>query len=345
MAENKVWDQVRKKLEAESKRWLVTGAAGFIGSHLTETLLKLGQKVRGIDNFATGYRSNLEDVANKVGAESWQNFEFIEGDISRLTDCQKAVKQVDYVLHQAALGSVPRSIGDPLASNRANVEGFLNMSVAARDGGIKRMVYASSSSVYGDSAELPKREDSVGMPLSPYAATKRANELYASAFNRVYGLNMIGLRYFNVFGPRQDPDGAYAAVIPRWIKALLRSEQCVIFGNGETSRDFCYVANVVQANLLAALSNKPAAGNEFFNIALSQRTTLKDLYRYICEAIFKEGAEMPRARFEPQRPGDVAHSLADISRAQGQLGYEPIYDLRAGLCETIDWFILTCRAK
>lgn len=274
----KAYKRITEELRRSPRSWLVTGAAGFIGSNLLETLLKLDQRVIGLDNFATGRRSNLEDVKRLVTPEQWARHEFIEGDIRDLEDCRRACEGVDFVLHQAALGSVPRSLVDPIATNAANVTGFVNMLVAARDAKVKRFVYAASSSTYGDHPGLPKVEDVIGRPLSPYAVTKLVNEIYADVFGRCYGLPSIGLRYFNVFGPRQDPNGAYAAVIPRWIAALIKGDTVIVNGDGETSRDFCYVDNAVQANLLAALAEESAAINQVYNVAVGDRTTLNDLH-------------------------------------------------------------------
>ncbi len=322
-------------------RWLVTGAAGFIGSNLVEYLLKSGQSVVGLDNFATGHRSNLSDVEAKVDGDAWRRFEFIEGDICSLEDCHTAVKGVDYVLHQAALGSVPRSIAEPILTNKSNIDGFVNMLVAARDAGVKRFVYAASSSTYGDHPALPKVEDKIGKPLSPYAVTKYVNELYAEVFASTYGIEVIGLRYFNVFGPRQDPLGAYAAVIPRWFEELLEGKQSQINGDGETSRDFCFIDNTVQANILAATTDNPSAINQVFNVAVGNRTTLNELYFGIRDLI---AAELPAVcNVEPVygefRAGDVRHSQADISKAETLLGYAPKFDVAAGLKVTADWFL------
>ena len=334
------YHQARKKLEAEPKRWCVTGAAGFIGSHLVEELLRIGQYVVALDNFATGHERNLEDVRRCVGEDSWSRFTFIRGDIADLAACRSAVGNADYVLHQAALGSVPRSIEEPLLSHRANVDGFLNMLSAAREAGVKRFVYASSSSVYGDEPSLPKVEERIGSPLSPYAATKLIDEIYAAVFHRVYGVSTAGLRYFNVFGPRQDPAGAYAAVIPKWIEQILRGEPCAIHGDGETSRDFCYVENVVRANILAAVA--PALeGAPAFNVAVGGRTTLKELYEMIALLVAAETGRESGSKpvYGPFRSGDVRHSLADISRAESKLGYEPGVTARAGLEKTVRWFV------
>ena len=322
--------------------YLVTGAAGFIGSNLVEALLAAGHKVVGLDNFATGYRHNLDDVRERVGAEAAAQFTFIEGDIRDLDACHRACDGVDIVLHQAALGSVPRSIADPLSTHAVNVDGFVNMLVAARDAGVQRFVYASSSSVYGDHPGLPKVEAEIGTPLSPYAVSKRTNELYARTFQDHYGLETVGLRYFNVFGRRQDPSGAYAAVIPKWIGQLLDGEQPTIFGDGETSRDFCYIANVVQANLRAAAAPSEAMGT-VYNIAYGDRTTLNELYAAIVQNIerARPDLELPEAAYGPFRPGAVRHSRADIAQARERLGYAPPYTAQAGLREAIDWYLAT----
>ncbi|MET0087430.1 MAG: SDR family oxidoreductase [Sedimenticola sp.] len=330
-----------EKLKSEPKSWLVTGVAGFIGSNLLETLLGLGQRVVGIDNFMTGHRSNLDDVRNLVGEKAWENFTFYEADIRNLDDCKKAAEGVDYVLHQAALGSVPRSIQDPILTNECNIDGFLNMLVASKDAGVKRFVYAASSSTYGDHPGLPKQEDLIGKPLSPYAVTKYVNEIYADVFARSYGLESIGLRYFNVYGKRQDPNGAYAAVIPKWTELLLNGEECQINGDGETSRDFCFIDNTVQMNLLAATTGNPEAVNQVYNVAVGGRTSLNQLYYAIRDSLSASSPEA--AQLEPIyvdfRAGDVRHSQADISKAQGLLGYEPTHDFVEGLQETVDWFV------
>jgi UDP-N-acetylglucosamine/UDP-N-acetylgalactosamine 4-epimerase len=334
------YEKAKAMLRAEPKRWLVTGVAGFIGSHLLETLLGLEQRVVGIDNFSTGYPSNLDDVERLVGPDKWAQFRFIEGDVSSLADCNQVVDGADYVLHQAALGSVPRSVADPISSNKANVDGFLNMLVASRDAGVKRFVYASSSSVYGDNQDLPKTEDVVGMPLSPYAVTKRTNELYAKTFADIFGLGIVGLRYFNVFGPRQSPSGAYAAVIPRWIASLMEEIPGVINGDGETSRDFCFIANTVQANILSALCDKAEALNKVYNVAVGQTTSLNVLYAAIAQALIKHTGKSACAQphYAPFRKGDVRHSLANIGRAKNLLGYRPEFSLAEGLEATVGWF-------
>jgi UDP-N-acetylglucosamine 4-epimerase len=335
------YQEARRQIRQRPRRWLVTGVAGFIGSHLLEALLKLEQKVAGLDNFATGYARNLDEVKEAVGAAAWRNFTFIEGDIRALADCRRACAGVDVVLHQAALGSVPRSIEDPLATHETNLTGFVNMLVAARDAKAARFIYAASSSTYGDHPGLPKMEDAIGRPLSPYAVTKYANELYADVFARCYGLDSIGLRYFNVFGPRQDPEGAYAAVIPKWIAQLIGGEPVYINGDGETSRDFCYVENAVQANLLAASTENPAALNQIYNVAVAERTTLNELFelkRALLAGHFPQVRDC-RPRYREFREGDVRHSQADISKAQKLLGYTPTHRVREGLGEAMGWYL------
>lgn len=338
-------DDLAGLLATQPRHWLVTGSAGFIGSHLLETLLRAGQKVTSLDNFATGHQRNLDEVRALVGEQAWQNHRFIEGDIADLPTCQAACAGVDVVLHQAALGSVPRSIADPLLTHRANATGFLTMLVAARDAGVKRFVYAASSSTYGDSPTLPKVEDVIGNPLSPYAVTKYLDELYAQVFQRCYGFETVGLRYFNVFGPRQDPNGAYAAVIPRWIAAMLRDEACTINGDGETSRDFCFVANAVQANLRAGYATLAADVPQVYNVAVGDRTTLVELHRLIGEMLVSQKAvsSVPQPAFAPFRAGDVRHSLANVDKARQQLGYQPTHDVRAGMTEAAHWYIESAR--
>jgi len=335
------YDTARAKLREAPRRWLVTGVAGFIGSNLLETLLALGQEVVGLDNFATGSKANLDEVRRAAGPENWARFRFIEGDIRSLEDCRRAVAGTELVLHQAALGSVPRSIADPIATHESNITGFLNMLVAVRDAGVRRFVYASSSSTYGDHPGLPKVEDSIGAPLSPYAVTKYVNELYAAVFARTYGLEPVGLRYFNVFGRRQDPNGPYAAVIPRWADALIANRPVEIFGDGETSRDFCYVDNAVQVNLLAALATDPGAIDQIYNVAVGDRTTLKSLFETLRELV---GARYPHALaartvHRDFRAGDVRHSQADIGRAVERLGYAPTHRVREGLAEAMRWYL------
>jgi UDP-N-acetylglucosamine 4-epimerase len=327
-------------LSRKRETWLVTGAAGFIGSHLVETLLQQGQKVRGLDNFSTGNKKNLAAVKETVGPELWANFSFLEGDIRALPTCRAACAGVEHVLHQAALGSVPRSLEDPLASNACNVDGFLNMLLAARDSGVSGFVYASSSAIYGDAPELPKKEDRLGWPLSPYAVTKAVNELYARVFASAYGLRCTGLRYFNVFGERQDPEGPYAAVIPQWFAAAMRGESIHINGDGETTRDFCFIENCVQANLLAAKASAPEAWNQAYNIAVGQSTSLNQLCALIRReaAAFSPKAEKSAVIYREFRPGDVRHSLADISLARKLLGYAPEYGLERGLARCSNWY-------
>lgn len=334
------FQEIQQHLKQHRYHWLVTGAAGFIGSNLVETLLMLGQRVSGLDNFATGHRRNLDQVREAVGVQAWKEFTFIEADIRDAAACQAACRGVDFVLHQAALGSVSRSIEDPLTTNATNIDGFLNMLVAARDQAARRFVYAASSSTYGDHPALPKVEERIGKPLSPYAVTKYVNELYATVFGSTYGTQSIGLRYFNVFGPRQDPNGAYAAVIPLWIAALIRNQPLRINGDGETSRDFCYIDNVVQANLLAALAGEEAA-NQVYNVALGERTTLNELYAMMTVALRERFPHV--AQHQPQygefRRGDVRHSQADISRAAELLGYQPTHRIGDGLKQAMDWYI------
>lgn len=334
------YEKLQGTLRAGPKQWLVTGAAGFIGSNLVEALLKLDQRVVGLDNFATGKRANLEEVRRLVSPEQWRRFQFIKGDIRKLADCQRACAGADYVLHQGALGSVPRSIAEPLNSHESNVNGALNMLLAAREQKVRTFVYASSSSVYGDHPKLPKIEGVEGKLLSPYAATKAINEVYADVFGRVYGLPCVGLRYFNVFGPRQDPEGAYAAVIPKWLAALLQGEPVRINGDGKTSRDFCYVANVVQANLLAATATKPGALNTVYNIAVGARTTLNELFELLVDGLNPEGTagKRPKPVYSDFRAGDVRHSHADISRARRLLGYRPTHRIDQGLREAMVWY-------
>ncbi|MDR3414066.1 MAG: SDR family oxidoreductase [Formivibrio sp.] len=385
------YEQLQSDLRGAPKKWLVTGVAGFIGSNLLETLLRLDQHVVGLDNFSTGKQANLDEVKSLVPPAQWARFKFVEGDTTDLPTCERVCAGVDFVLHQAALGSVPRSIKDPINSHNSNVTGFLNMLVAARDAKVRRFVYASSSSVYGDHPDLPKVEHTTGTVLSPYAATKAMNELYAGVFARTYGLSSIGLRYFNVFGPRQDPEGAYAAVIPKWIAALLHGELVVINGDGETSRDFCYVANAVQANLLAActvfsteggdtltLENRKqkaksrkqtaeggspltteirkqkaesrdqkaevggalAATAEIFNVAVGERTTLNELFQLLQDGLCQQDANLPKQKpvYREFRAGDVRHSLADISKATGLLGYKPTHRIGQGLAVAMDWY-------
>jgi UDP-N-acetylglucosamine 4-epimerase len=329
------------EVAAKRRRWLVTGAAGFIGSHLVEELLGLGQEVVGLDNFVTGKRSNLDEVRDSVGAEAWQRLEFTEADIVDPAACARACRGVEIVLHQAALGSVPRSIEAPLVTHASNATGFVNMLVAALDAKVGRFVYAASSSTYGDHPGLPKVEDRIGRPLSPYAVTKYVNELYADVFARCYGMETIGLRYFNIFGSRQDPEGPYAAVIPRWARSMLAGDPCTINGDGESSRDFSYVANAVQVNLRAALVERRDAVNQIYNVAVGERTTLNQLHSMLAEAIRKHRPLLDIAApvHAPFRAGDVRHSQADIGKATRLLGYSPSHDLRSGLGEAVEWYI------
>ena len=333
------YSELTKSMTAEPSRWLITGVAGFIGSNLLEHLLKLGQTVVGLDNFMTGYQKNLDMVRDIVGPEAWSRFTFIEGDIRDIETCRTACQGVQHVLHEAALGSVPRSIDDPLLSNSCNITGYLHMLVAARDAGVKSFVYAASSSTYGDSPELPKVEDKIGSPLSPYAVTKYVDELYADVFNRCYGFSSVGLRYFNVFGQRQDPYGAYAAVIPQWFASLIKQETVFVNGDGETSRDFCYIDNVVQANLLASFAQGDAT-NKIYNVAFGHRTTLNELFGLIKEEVARHKPDVMGAEcvHRDYRAGDVRHSLADISRAHNLLGYDPQFDVRQGLRLAGDWY-------
>jgi len=330
----------QEQLRQQPATWLVTGVAGFIGSNLLETLLQLGQRVVGLDNFSTGHQRNLDEVEGRVTPEAWQRFYFIQGDIRDLAICRTACAGVDYVLHEAALGSVPRSIEDPVNTNENNISGFLNMLLAARDARVRRFVYAASSSTYGDHPDLPKVEDRIGNPLSPYAVTKLVNELYAAVFARTYGFKTIGLRYFNIFGQRQDPDGAYAAVIPKWFAALLQGEPVFINGDGETSRDFCFIDNCVQANIMAATAGEEAA-DQVYNVAFGERTSLNQLFHLIRERV--AGTLAAAAKAEPVyrdfRAGDVRHSLADINKAGQLVGYCPEYSVRAGLDKATAWYI------
>ncbi|MCQ4346592.1 SDR family oxidoreductase [Pseudomonas stutzeri] len=330
---------LQHELARNPKTWLVTGVAGFIGSNLLEALLHFDQRVIGLDNFATGHRRNLDEVRELVGRRRWANFRFVEADIRSLEACRQACEGVDHVLHEAALGSVPRSIDDPIASNGANIDGFLNMLVAARDAGVQSFTYAASSSTYGDHPGLPKVEEAIGRPLSPYAVTKYVNELYAEVFARCYGFASIGLRYFNVFGPRQDPEGAYAAVIPRWTAAMIRGEPVAINGDGATSRDFCYVANVVQANLLAAYA-APGARNQVYNVAFSSRTDLNQLFATLRSSLGSHGVHYAHGPvYRDFRNGDVRHSQADIGKARRLLGYAPQFDIAAGIAAAMPWYL------
>ena len=332
---------LEKELRTTRRTWLVTGVAGFIGSNLLETLLSLDQDVVGLDNFSTGHQRNLDEVQGLVTEDQWDRFHLVTGDITDETICMQACQGVDYVLHQAALGSVPRSIEDPIKTHASNNTGFLNMLVAARDAGVKKFVYAASSSTYGDHPALPKVEDNIGNPLSPYAVTKYVNELYADVFGKVYGFKSIGLRYFNIFGPRQDPDGAYAAVIPKWIAGVLQHEPVYINGDGETSRDFCYVKNAVQANLLAASTEDEAAVNQVYNVAVGDRTTLNHLYDAIQKSLISrvDTLEPSEPLYRDFRSGDVRHSQADISKASRLLHYRPTHRINEGLEAAMDWYV------
>ncbi|MFZ5760579.1 MAG: NAD-dependent epimerase/dehydratase family protein [Thermodesulfobacteriota bacterium] len=334
-------NQLYQQLRENPRRWLITGVAGFIGSNLLEALLALDQQVIGLDNFSTGFQHNLDQVRELVGEERWAAFRFVRGDIRDVATCRELCGQADYVLHQAALGSVPRSIDDPILTNDNNLTGFLNMLVAARDAEVRRFVYAASSSTYGDHPGLPKVEDEIGRPLSPYAVTKLVNEIYADVFARTYGFATIGLRYFNIFGRRQDPNGAYAAVMPKWFAAIIRGEEPFINGDGETSRDFCYIDNCVQANLLAATVDNPEAVNQVYNVAYGERTTLNELFAMILERVRAIRPEVGaiRPRYRDFRPGDVRHSLADIGKAARLLGYRPRFSVGEGLDQAAAWYV------
>jgi len=335
------YQALQQNLKLEPKTWLITGVAGFIGSNLLEALLKLNQRVIGLDNFSTGYHRNLDEVQTLVTTEQWLNFKLYEGDIRDINTCHKACEGIDYILHQAALGSVPRSIEDPICTNQNNIDGFLNILVAGRDTGVTGFVYAASSSTYGDHPDLPKVEDKIGKPLSPYAVTKLVNELYADVFYKAYGFNTIGLRYFNIFGRRQDPNGAYAAVIPKWIESMIKQEPIYINGDGETSRDFCYIDNTIQANLLAATTSDQSAKNQVYNVAVGDQTSLNQLYHYLRDNLsihFPHLNEM-QPEYREFRAGDVRHSLADISKARKLLGYQPTHRIAEGLKLAMDWYI------
>ena len=339
------YKELQEHLKNNQSTWLITGVAGFIGSNLLERLLILNQKIVGLDNFDTGHQYNIdqaiEDASKKTGKNLSNNFKFINGDIRELSDCQQACNGVDYVLHQAALGSVPRSIEDPINTNRANIDGFLNMLVAAKDEKVKRFVYAASSSTYGDHPSLPKVEGEIGSPLSPYAVTKVVNELYANVFAKTYGFKTIGLRYFNIFGKRQDPNGAYAAVIPKWVAAILNKEDVFINGDGETSRDFCYIDNTVQMNLLAATTSNNDAIDQVYNVALNDRTSLNRLYQMIEDRLIRRtsGLKKKGPVYRDFRTGDVRHSQANIDKAQTLLDYQPKYMISEGLDEAMDWYV------
>ena len=345
------YDQLQEYLINNQSKWLVTGVAGFIGSNLLEKLLILNQKVIGLDNFENGFQDNIddaiEDANNIVGKDVSNNFSFINGDIRDLTDCKKACDGVDYVLHQAAIGSVPRSIEDPINTNSANIDGFLNMLLAGRDANVKRFVYAASSSSYGDNTDLPKIEHMTGNPLSPYAVTKLVNELYADVFAKNYNFKTIGLRYFNIFGKRQDPNGAYAAVIPKWVDSILNKKDVYINGDGKTSRDFCYIDNAVQINLLAATTQNEEALNEVYNVALNDRTSLNELYQMIEDRLVQsvQGLEKKKPIYREFRSGDVRHSQASIEKAQELLDYQPKYRISEGMDKVIDWYVNNNKSK
>jgi UDP-N-acetylglucosamine 4-epimerase len=335
------YEKLKDELINKPSTWLITGVAGFIGSNLLETLLKLNQRVVGLDNFATGHQKNLNEVKKQVGSEKWSKFNLIKGDIKNLENCQDACLGVNYVLHQAALGSVPRSVEDPLSTNAANITGFLNMMLAARDAKVKRFVYAASSSTYGDHPGLPKVEEKIGKPLSPYAVTKYVNELYADVFDKTYGLQSIGLRYFNVFGPRQDPCGNYSAVIPTWIASMILGKPVYINGDGKSSRDFCYIANVVQANLLSATTINTNAINQVYNVAVGESTSLNDLYAQLHSILLPYYPHLKDANpvYRDKRIADVRHSLADISKAATHLGYLPTQSIGQGLSLAMPWYM------
>ena len=333
------YQQVTEALVNQPKVWLITGVAGFIGSNLLENLLLLNQKVVGLDNFATGFQHNLDEVQSVVTAEQWQRFNFMEGDIRNLADCQSACADVDYILHQAGLGSVPRSIADPINTNETNISGFLNMLVAARDAKVASFTYAASSSTYGDHPALPKVEEAIGKPLSPYAVTKYVNELYAEVFARTYGFHTIGLRYFNIFGKRQTPDGAYAAVIPKWTAAMIQGDDVYINGDGDTSRDFNFIENAVQANILAATADDDAK-NQVYNVAVGGRTTLNTLFTALKDNLSINGVDYSQAPiYRDFREGDVRHSQADISKIQSALGYDPQFDVVQGVKKAMPWYV------
>jgi UDP-N-acetylglucosamine/UDP-N-acetylgalactosamine 4-epimerase len=336
---NTAFEKCQETLLKSPKVWLITGVAGFIGSNLLEFLLKLNQTVVGLDNFATGHQKNLDEVMGCVEGSQWSNFTFINGDICNINDCNKAVNGVDYVLHQAALGSVPRSINDPITTNATNIGGFLNMLVAAKDANVASFTYAASSSTYGDHPALPKIEENIGNPLSPYAVTKYVNELYADVFARTYGFKSIGLRYFNVFGKRQDPNGAYAAVIPKWAAAMIKGEEVFINGDGETSRDFCFIENTIQANILAAVADD-ASKNQVFNVAVGDRTTLNDLFYALKAALFENKKTYKlNPSYREFRAGDVRHSQADISKIKKYLGYNPEFRIEKGVSIAMPWYV------
>lgn len=334
------YEDIRQLLLDNQRTWLITGVAGFIGSNILEELLNLNQKVIGVDNYATGYQNNLEDVRRVVTLARWNNFKFVYGTIEDADLCSALMNGVDFVLHQAALGSVPRSIENPQLTNQINVSGFLNILIAANEAKVKKFIYAASSSTYGDSTILPKIEGQIGEPLSPYAVSKYTNELYANVFKKCYGLDTVGLRYFNVFGPRQDPSGSYAAVIPKWMSKFLSGENIIINGDGTTSRDFCYVANVVQANILSAFSDTQNLVNQVFNVAFGHQTSLYELASMMRSKLEDYGFSSVDTEiiYQEFRAGDIKHSLASIDFAKEKLGYEPVYDLSKGLDISVDWY-------
>jgi UDP-N-acetylglucosamine 4-epimerase len=334
------YEDLLQRLPAQPRTWLVTGCAGFIGSNLLERLLRLDQRVVGLDNFATGLQGNLDEIRGLVSPQQWARFTLHEGDIRKLDDCRRACEGVDYVLHQAALGSVPRSLADPITTNSTNIDGFLNMLVAARDAKVASFTYAASSSTYGDHPALPKVEDRIGKPLSPYAVTKYVNELYADVFAMHYGFHTIGLRYFNVFGRRQNPNSTYAAVVPKWVSSMLKREEVFINGDGETSRDFCYIENAIQANLLAAVAVDPQARNQVYNVAVGDRTTLNRLFELIRDNLAEQGVDPGlKPVYRDFRAGDVRHSQADIGKAQRLLGYAPTHRIAQGVAEAMRWYV------
>jgi UDP-N-acetylglucosamine 4-epimerase len=337
----RVPDDIKENIFSTNKTWLITGVCGFIGSNILEHLLLFNQTVVGVDNLSTGHLRNLKEVERLVSPEQWRRFHFFQGDVRDASECRRHCTNVDYVLHQAALGSVPRSIEDPISTNQHNVDGFLNMITAAKDARVKRFVYAASSSTYGDHPGLPKREDEIGRPLSPYAVSKLVNELYAEVFAQVYDFKSIGLRYFNVFGPRQDPEGPYAAVIPKWVAALRSANPVFINGDGETTRDFCFVENVVQANILAAMTSNPEALGQVYNIAFGEQTSLNELFHFLRDYVLKTNSalEAQAPIYRNFRAGDVRHSLADIGKARKLLGYNPSHSVSQGLAEAVNWYI------
>jgi len=333
------YKEIKGQLESNPKVWLITGVAGFIGSNLLEHLLKIDQTIIGLDNFATGYQHNLDEVKGLVSPTQWQKFQFIEGDICDYKTCVAALKDVNYVLHQAALGSVPRSIADPIASNASNITGFLNMLQAAKEERVNSFTFAASSSTYGDHPALPKVEQNIGNPLSPYSVTKYVNELYADVFDRSYGFKSIGLRYFNVFGQRQNPNGAYAAVIPKWTSSIIKGDDIFINGDGSTSRDFCFIENAVQANILAATADIKAK-NQIYNCAVGDRTNLNELFSMIKKSLIEHGVvNIRKPIYRDFRPGDVMHSQADVSKAMELLGYLPEWRIEAGIANAMPWYI------